>query len=204
MNQVIAVRPLRVLALVDEANLLGAARAFNKRLDWERIPAYLAAEQEGRELVEMVVYVGLPPAGMPEFQEQREKKLRFIHWLRCHGHMVMTKDGSPRETENGRRRFKANVDVLMAIDAMDLATHIRPDVVVLVSGDGDFAHLAFTLRRRGIRVEVAAMDQTLSNELRQAANGVIDLRQMLNQFDDLREDEMNRIGGDDVFDSIAL
>jgi hypothetical protein len=32
---------------------------------------------------------------------------------------------------------------------------MRPDVVILVTGDADFAYLAIELRRRGIRVEVA-------------------------------------------------
>ncbi len=98
-------------------------------------------------------------------------------------------------------QYKANVDVVMAIDALDLAASIQPDVVVLVTGDSDFAYLAQKLRRRGIRVEVAALDQALGNELRAAANGVIDLRQILNRFSDLRPTGPNRIGGDDVFDA---
>ena len=53
---------LRVLIAVDEANLLGAARTVNKKLDWMRIREYLASEDEGRELVECVAYIGLPPA----------------------------------------------------------------------------------------------------------------------------------------------
>ena len=44
----------------------------------------------------------------------------------------------------------------MAIDALDLAASIQPDVVVLVTGDSDFAYLAQKLRRRGIRAPVDA------------------------------------------------
>ena len=65
---------------------------------------------------------------------------------------------------------KANVDVLMAIDAVELSMEMRPDVVVLVTGDADFAHLALQLR-----VEVAATSQTLGTGLKGAANEVIDL-----------------------------
>jgi uncharacterized LabA/DUF88 family protein len=46
---------------------------------------------------------------------------------------------------------------LMAIDAVELSVEMRPEVVVLVTGDADFAHLALQLRRRGIRVEVAGL-----------------------------------------------
>jgi uncharacterized LabA/DUF88 family protein len=173
----------KVLALVDESNLMGSARAFNRRLDWQRLRQYLINADEGREAIEFVVYVGLPPS-MPAYQEQRDKKLKFVYWLRTNGFLVLTKDGAP--TEDGR--YKANVDVMMAIDGVALATEMRPDVVVLVTGDSDFAHLALTLRRRGIRVEVAAIDQMLGNDLRASANGIIALRELFNQFEALHTD----------------
>jgi uncharacterized LabA/DUF88 family protein len=185
----------RILALVDESNLLGLARTFNRRLDWPQIRDYLADPAEGRQMVECVIYVGLPP-NMVAFQEQRERKLRFVYWLRTNGFMVVTKDGSPSE----EGRYKANVDVLMAIDGVDLAVEMRPDIVVLVTGDSDFAHLALKLRRRGIKVEVAAADQTLGNELRSAASSFIDLRKLFNSFEGLRG-EASPIGGDNVMDN---
>jgi uncharacterized LabA/DUF88 family protein len=64
---------------------------------------------------------------------------------------------------------------------------MRPDVVVLVTGDADFAHLALRLRRRGIRVEVAATTQTLGSGLRGAANEIIDLTHLLESFPPLKE-----------------
>lgn len=201
-NEVLIAQSQRVLALVDEANLTASARSVNKRPDWLALARYLADEAEGRRLAEMVLYVGLPPVNMAEFQAAREKKLKFVHWLRTHGFLVVTKDGSPRETGGPEgAHYKANLDVIMALDGLDLAASVRPDVVVLVTGDSDFAYLAQKLRRRGIRVEVAAFDQALGNELRGAANGVIDLRQLFNRFSDLRPNGLNRIGSDDVFDS---
>jgi len=41
--------------------------------------------------------------------------------------MVVTKDGAPAE----EGRYKANVDVMMAIDALELSVEMRPDVVIL-------------------------------------------------------------------------
>jgi uncharacterized LabA/DUF88 family protein len=61
-------------------------------------------------LIETVVYAGLPPA-IPAWQEERDKKNKFIQWLRSNGFMVVTKDGSPAEEGD----YKANVDVMMAI-----------------------------------------------------------------------------------------
>ena len=128
----------------------------------------------------MVVYAGLPPA-MTDWQAERDKKNKFLHWLRSNGFLVVAKDGSPSEEGH----YKANVDVMMAIDAVELSSAIEPDVVVIVTGDADFAHLALLLRRRGIRVEVASLAQTLGAGLKTSANEVIDLAPLLATFDAL-------------------
>src|SRR3954467_6921160 len=168
----------RVLVLVDESNVGSSVRSAGRGLDWLKLRDFLAGPNTGRELIEMVVYAGLPPA-MPSWQEERDKKNKFVQWLRSNGFMVVTKDGSP--TEEGR--YKANVDVMMAIDALELSIEIRPDVVILVTGDTDFAYLAIKLRRRGIRVGVASVEQNLSNILRSSANDVIDLAPLFRSFE---------------------
>ena len=173
----------RVLVFVDEANVLGAARALNRRVDWSALRDHLTSVSDGRTLIEMVVYVGLPPIGN-EWSYQREKKQRFLHYLRTEGFLVVTKDGSPCDED----RYRANVDVLMALDALEFAVEARPDVVVLATGDSDFAHLAHKLRRRGIRVEVATISQSLASGLRAACNSVIDLREVFNTFEPLYND----------------
>jgi uncharacterized LabA/DUF88 family protein len=164
-----------VLIFADESNVTTSAKNSNRKLDWLKLRDFLVGD---RELFEMVVYAGLPPA-MPEWQAERDKKNKFLHWLRSNGFMVVAKDGSPMDDAH----YKANVDVLMAIDAVELSVEIRPDVVVLVTGDADFAHLALQLRRRGIRVEVASAPQTLGTGLKTAANATIDLAPLMKTFD---------------------
>ncbi len=168
----------RALVLVDESNVGSSVRTAGRGLDWLRLRDFLAGPETGRDLIEMVVYAGLPPA-IPLWQDERDKKNKFIHWLRSNGFLVVTKDGAPAEEGH----YKANVDVLMAIDAMELAVAMQPDVVVLVTGDADFADLAVKLRRRGIRVEVASVAQNLGNTLKSAANAVIDLAALFRSFD---------------------
>src|SRR6266576_2973264 len=162
----------RVLVLVDESNVVSSVRTAGRGLDWLKLRETLAGDNTGRELIEMVVYAGLPPP-IPAWQEERDKKNKFVHWLRSNGFLVVTKDGAPAE----EGRYKANVDVMMAIDALELSIEMRPDVVVLVTGDADFAYLAIKLRRHGIRVEVASVSANLGHTLRSAANDVIDLAQ---------------------------
>nr|WP_251010363.1 NYN domain-containing protein [Variovorax paradoxus] len=47
---------------------------------------------------------------------------------------------------------KNSTDIALAVDAMDLAVAERPDIVVLVSSDSDFAPLVIRLREKGCRV----------------------------------------------------
>src|SRR5438874_6634788 len=168
----------RVLVLVDESNVGSSVRSAGRGLDWLKLRDFLAGPGTGRDLIEMVVYAGLPPA-TPVWQEERDKKNKFVQWLRSNGFMVMTKDGAPAEEGH----YKANVDVMMALDALELSIEMRPDVVILVTGDADFAYLAIKLRRQGLRVEVASVAANLGNLLRSAANDVIDLAQLFRTFE---------------------
>ena len=95
---------------------------------------------------------------------------------------MITKDGSPAEES----RYKANIDVMMAIDAVELSVEMRPDAVILVTGDADFSYLALQLRRRGIRVEVATLTQNLGSALKTAANEVTDLAALFATFEPIR------------------
>jgi uncharacterized LabA/DUF88 family protein len=168
----------RVLVLVDESNVGSSVRTAGRGLDWLKLRDFLAGESTGRELIEMVVYAGLPPP-IPIWQEERDKKNKFMHWLRSNGFLVVTKDGSPAEEGH----YKANVDVMMAIDAVELSVEMQPDVVILVTGDADFSYLALQLRRRGIRVEVASVEANLGGTLKSAANAVIDLAPLFRTFE---------------------
>src|SRR5438128_10071768 len=174
----------RVLVLVDESNVGSSVRTAGRGLDWLKLRDFLAGPDTGRDLIEMVVYAGLPPA-IPAWQEERGKKNKFMHWLRSNGFMVVTKDGSPAEEGH----YKANVDVMMAIDAVELSVEMRPDVVILVTGDADFSYLALQLRRRGIRVEVASVAQNLGSALKTTANAVIDLAPLCRTFEVMKVQE---------------
>lgn len=176
-HEAAATRPT-LLVLVDESNIGSSVRTAGRGLDWLKLRDFLAGPATGRDLIEMVIYAGLPPA-MPIWQEERDKKNKFVQWLRTNGFMVVTKDGWPAE----EGRYKANVDVMMAIDALELSMEMRPNVVILVTGDADFADLATKLRRRGIRVEVASVAQNLGNMLRATASEVIDLAGLFRTFE---------------------
>ena len=177
----------KVLVLVDESNVSSSVRTVGRGLDWLKLRDFLAGQDTGRDLIEMVVYAGLPPA-IPTWQEERDRKNKFVHWLRSNGFMVVTKDGAPAEEGH----YKANVDVMMAIDALELSLEMRPDAVILVTGDADFAYLATKLRRHGIRVEVASVAANLGHILRSSANHVIDLGDLFRTFEMINTREAAR------------
>src|SRR4029077_19961603 len=154
----------RVLVLVDESNVSSSVRSAGRGLDWLKLRDFLVGPSTGRDLIEMVVYAGLPPA-IPTWQEERDRKNKFVHWLRSNGFMVVTKDGASAEEGH----YKANVDVMMAIDALELSVALRAEVVIVVTGDADFAYPAPKLRRHGLRVEVASVAQNLGHILSSAA-----------------------------------
>lgn len=169
---------MRTLVFVDEANFQKSAFAAGFRPDLVALRDYLTDDGR-RELVEMVVYLGLPPERRPEdmpenWQRAYDSKHRLRFALENHGLMVVSWRGKQLFGYDPPR-FTANIDMLMAMDALEFAIEARPDIVVLVTGDGDFSYLANKLRRRGIRVEAAALPSVMSAELKRSVHQAIDL-----------------------------
>jgi len=63
-----------------------------------------------------------------------------------------------------------NVDVSLTIAAIELAN--KADRIIICSGDGDFAPLLRYLRERYVRVEVASLKHSLSDDLAYFAHKV--------------------------------
>jgi uncharacterized LabA/DUF88 family protein len=190
---------MRTLIFVDEANFQKGTRAAGFRPDIVALRNWLR-DGGRRQIVEMVVYLGLPPERRPDdmpdnWARAYDSKHRLRMALENNGIMVVAWRGKQLFGFDPPR-FAANIDMLMAMDALEFSIDARPDVVVLITGDGDFSYLANKLRRRGIRVEAAALAGTLSAELKRAVHQVIDLKAFFKDQesegaanDDGREDE---------------
>ncbi|MFM6853190.1 MAG: NYN domain-containing protein [Sphingopyxis sp.] len=170
---------MRTLIFVDEANFQKSAISAGFRPDIVGLRNWLR-DGGRRQIIEMVAYLGLPPErrldDMPDnWQRAYDSKHRLRMALENNGIMVVAWRGKQLFGYDPPR-FAANIDMLMAMDELEFAIDARPDVVVLVTGDGDFSYLANKLRRRGIRVEAAALASTLSGELKRAVHQVIDLK----------------------------
>ena len=160
LNPTVEVQP-RLAIFVDVPNILYAAERSQVNLDWGKVAEFLS---QGRTLVRAVAYA--PISDDPSARRENE---RFVVPFMDKGYRIVTKE---------LKRFtggsvKANFDVELAMDILTMAD--RLDVIVLVSGDGDFRRLLEIVGSRGVRVEVMAFGQSTSRDLREAADRYIDM-----------------------------
>jgi uncharacterized LabA/DUF88 family protein len=90
---------------------------------------------------------------------------------------VVTKATKEFIDASGRRKVKGNMDIELAVDAMELAEHV--DQIILFSGDGDFRSLVEAVQRHGVRVTVistvSSQPPMIADELRRQADVFTDL-----------------------------
>ena len=111
-------------------------------------------------------------------EDQEYSSIRpLIDWLDYNGYTMVTKPTKEFTDAAGRRKIKGNMDIELAVDAMELAEHL--DHIVLFSGDGDFRALVEAMQHKGERVSVVSTLHThppmVADELRRQADQFIDL-----------------------------
>src|ERR1700756_3750435 len=158
----------RIALFIDGANLYSTAKTIGFDIDYKR----LLKEFQGRgELLRAFYYTAI-------VEDQEFSSIRpLVDWLDYNGFTVVTKATKEFVDSTGRRKVKGNMDIELAVDAMELAEHI--DEMILFSGDGDFRSLVEAVQRRGVRVTVVSSVAThppmVADELRRQAGGFIDL-----------------------------
>lgn len=160
----------RLAIFVDVPNILYGAESSGVRLNWGKVADFLS---HGRTLVRAIAYA--PISDDPTARTENE---RFVVPFLDHGYRIATK---PLKRFTGGS-VKANFDVELAIDVLTMSD--RVDVIVLVSGDGDFRRLVEIVGARGVRVEVMAFGKSTSSDLRQVADRYIDIAQYADQLRD--------------------
>jgi len=158
----------RVGIFVDVPNLIYASERRNVNIDFGRVLEYFSRD---RELVRASAYAPITDDPQAKLESQR-----FVQHFVGHPYRIITKplkrfaDGS----------MKANFDIELAIDILTMSD--RLDIVVLMSGDGDFRRLVELISSRGVRVEVVAFSETASGELKAVADLYVDVGQHLDDF----------------------
>jgi uncharacterized LabA/DUF88 family protein len=158
----------RVALFIDGANLYATAKALGFDIDYKRL---LNLFRSKGLLLRALYYTALA-------EEQEYSSIRpLIDWLDYNGYSMVTKPTKEFTDASGRRKIKGNMDIELAVDAMELADHL--DHIVLFSGDGDFRTLVEALQHKGKRVSVVSTLTTqppmVADELRRQADQFIDL-----------------------------
>src|ERR1700760_1909643 len=160
--------PERIALFIDGANLYASAKSLGFDIDYKRL---LKEFQAKGRLIRAFYYTAL-------VEDQEYSSIRpLVDWLDYNGYSVVTKPTKEFVDSTGRRKVKGNMDIELAVNAMEMAPHI--DHMVLFSGDGDFRSLVEAIQRRGVRVSVISTIPTqppmVADELRRQADIFTDI-----------------------------
>ncbi len=158
----------KIALFIDGANLYAASKSLGFDIDYRKL---LKAFQKRGYLLRAYYYTAL-------IEDQEYSSIRpLIDWLDYNGYKVVTKPAKEFTDSMGRRKIKGNMDIELAIDAMEQSETV--DHLVIFSGDGDFTTLVEALQRRGRKVSVISTMSTqppmIADDLRRQADHFIDL-----------------------------
>ena len=156
----------RIGVLVDVQNMYYSAKSIhNKKTDFLEILKVAGAK---RKLVRAIAYCITTKEGTEE---------KFIESLRKANYEIKSKE--LQIFKDGAK--KGDWDVGIAVDAIKLANNL--DVIVIVSGDGDYIPLVKYLQfNQGVQVEVMAFEESCSQALIAEADQFINLSNYKNFF----------------------
>jgi uncharacterized LabA/DUF88 family protein len=138
----------RVAVLVDVQNMYYSARKiYDSKVSFHKL---LNTILRNRKLVRAIAYT---------VEKEGADQTKFYEALERTGFEIKSRDLIERS--DGSR--KGDWDMGIAIDAISLIERI--DVLVLVTGDGDFVALVNMLKSRGVRVEVASFRESTADNL---------------------------------------
>ncbi len=148
----------RVGVFVDVQNMYHSAKnLYGARVNFDEV---LKEAVAGRRLIRSVAYV---------IESKSEEEQKFFEALSKQGFELKMKN---LQVYAGGIK-KGDWDVGLVIDAIKMAPLL--DVIVLVSGDGDFVPAMEYLQYHGNQIEVIAFGETTSNKLKEVADEFIDL-----------------------------
>ena len=152
-------RDERLALFIDGANLYAAARALGFDIDYKLLRTEFM--RRGK-LLRAFYYTAL-------LESEEYSPIRpLVDWLNYNGFAMVTKPAKEFTDSTGRRKVKGNMDIELAVDAMEMAPHV--DHIVLFSGDGDFRPLVESAAAPG-RPRLGGLDDPLlaADDRRRAA-----------------------------------
>jgi len=159
----------RAVVIIDGANFFATAKQLNFDVDYSLL---LKVLHNDFNLIRANYYTAVY-----EDEDSHSKIRPLVDWLSYNGFVVITKPAKLLTNKDGETKIKGNMDVEMAVHALDAATYATD--IVLFTGDGDFEELIIALQRKGVRVTIVSSVQTrppmCADALRKQADKFIDL-----------------------------
>ncbi len=165
----------KLALFIDGSNLYSAARSLGFDIDYKKLLTEFASRGK---LIRAYYYTAL-------LENEEYSPIRpLVDWLDYNGYTMVTKPAKEFTDSTGRRKIKGNMDIELAVDAMEIAPHV--DHLVLFSGDGDFRSLVEALQRKGKRVSVVSTIRSqppmIADELRRQADYFIELQDIADKI----------------------
>jgi uncharacterized LabA/DUF88 family protein len=161
----------RIGLFVDGSNMFESARALNFKVDYSKLLKFY--QQQG-DVVHCMYFTALPPktVDLP--------LRRTIDYLDYNGYNIIQKDTYEYVSAEGTSKRKGNMDVELAVYAMEVMHSLTH--MVLFSGDGDFRILIEAAQRKGLHCTVVAALSLVADSMRRQPNEFIDLATLRDQF----------------------
>ena len=182
----------KIALFIDGANLYSAARSLNLDIDYKKL---LDEFRKRGILIRAYYYTALA-------EDQEYSPVRpLVDWLDYNGFSVVTKAAREYTDSMGRKRFRGDMDIEIAVDMMEMAAHA--DHLVLFSGDGDLRRLVEAIQAKGVRVTVVSTVKSqpsmASDDLRRQCDSFVDLADLSAIIGRPRQNNLPRfIQGDPV------
>ena len=159
---------------VDASNVWEAQKAKGKFFDYQKLKACIQ-KKCSCDNVQVFYYSAYPADGTRDYSLDGKHKF-FTYLKKGLGFIVRKKELKRIKTQSEEGQVileKGNMDVEITIDAMH---HIESyETAVFFSGDADFLELVNYLKRRGKKVFVYSSKNNVSQEMRTAGNGYVDI-----------------------------
>jgi uncharacterized LabA/DUF88 family protein len=158
----------RLALFIDGPNLHASAKSLGFDIDFKR----LLEEFRKRGLLTRAYYY------TTLVEDQEYSPIRpLVDWLDYNGFSLITKPAKEYVDREGRKRWRGDMHIELAVDMMELAP--RLDHAVLFSGDSDFAPVVAAIQRKGVRATVVSTIKSqppmAGDELRRQADAFVDL-----------------------------
>lgn len=183
----------RLALFIDGAGLYSTAKALGLEIDFRKL---LSEFRNRGRLLRAYYYTTLVESD--EYSPIRP----LVDWLAYNGFTVVTKPAREHTDRDGRRRFRGNMNVELAVDLVEASAHV--DHLVLFAADGDFRRAVELAKVRGTRITIVssikAGGAAIADELRREADEFVDLTELAELIARPRRETEGRESSRDEFD----